>query len=126
MKLVAYLRVSTDRQAEEGLGLDVQDRAIRRWARDNGHRIATNVAVPVLYPKLRLKFGKFVTYADFPDVPYSVIASRTQRHCKISVGYNPWSGRPRTHDREIEHPDADDQRAARAAQDAAVAAAGGG
>src|ERR1700704_1782115 len=39
MKLVAYLRVSTDRQAEEGLGLDVQDRAIRRWARDNGHRI---------------------------------------------------------------------------------------
>jgi DNA invertase Pin-like site-specific DNA recombinase len=39
MKLVAYLRVSTERQAEEGLGLDVQDRAIRRWARDNEHRI---------------------------------------------------------------------------------------
>jgi len=39
VKLVAYLRVSTERQAEEGLGLDVQDRAIRRWARDNGHRV---------------------------------------------------------------------------------------
>jgi DNA invertase Pin-like site-specific DNA recombinase len=39
MKLVAYLRVSTARQAEEGLGLDVQDEAIRRWARDNCHRI---------------------------------------------------------------------------------------
>jgi DNA invertase Pin-like site-specific DNA recombinase len=38
MKLVAYLRVSTDRQAE-GLGLDVQARGIQRWARDNGHRI---------------------------------------------------------------------------------------
>ncbi len=39
MKLVAYLRVSTDRQAEEGFGLDVRDRAIRRWARDNDHRV---------------------------------------------------------------------------------------
>ena len=41
---------------------------------------------------------KFVTYADAPDVPYSVIASRTKDHCKISVGYNPWSGVVRTHD----------------------------
>jgi DNA invertase Pin-like site-specific DNA recombinase len=40
MKLVAYLRVSTDRQAEEGLGLDVQDDAIRTWAKREGHRIA--------------------------------------------------------------------------------------
>jgi DNA invertase Pin-like site-specific DNA recombinase len=39
MKLVAYLRVSTERQAEEGLGLDVQARAIRRWARDNDHHV---------------------------------------------------------------------------------------
>jgi len=41
---------------------------------------------------------KFVTYADFPDVPYSVIASRSQSHCKISVGFNPWSGVVRTHE----------------------------
>lgn len=40
MKLVAYLRVSTDRQAEEGFGLEAQREAIRRWARDHGHRIA--------------------------------------------------------------------------------------
>jgi DNA invertase Pin-like site-specific DNA recombinase len=39
MKLVAYLRVSTDRQAEQGLGLDVQDQAIRKWAKSHGHRI---------------------------------------------------------------------------------------
>lgn len=39
MKLVAYLRVSTDRQAEEGLGLQVQERGIRAWARENGHRV---------------------------------------------------------------------------------------
>ena len=40
MNLVAYLRVSTDKQAEEGLGLDVQRAGIRTWAKANGHRIA--------------------------------------------------------------------------------------
>jgi DNA invertase Pin-like site-specific DNA recombinase len=40
MKLIAYLRVSTTAQAEEGLGLDVQRSAIRAWARERGHRIA--------------------------------------------------------------------------------------
>lgn len=39
MRLAAYLRVSTDRQAEEGLGLDIQARAIAAWAKANGHRI---------------------------------------------------------------------------------------
>lgn len=39
MKIIAYTRVSTDRQAEDGLGLDVQERACRAWARDNGHKI---------------------------------------------------------------------------------------
>jgi hypothetical protein len=42
--------------------------------------------------------AKFVTYADHPELPYSVIASRTERRCKISVGYNPWSSTPRAHD----------------------------
>ena len=40
MRLVAYLRVSTDRQAEEGLGLDIQRAGIRSWAKTNGHRIS--------------------------------------------------------------------------------------
>ena len=39
MNLAAYLRVSTDRQADEGLGLDVQRQVIRKWARANGHKI---------------------------------------------------------------------------------------
>jgi DNA invertase Pin-like site-specific DNA recombinase len=39
MRLVAYLRVSTDLQAEQGLGLDVQRRGIRAWAKAHGHRI---------------------------------------------------------------------------------------
>ena len=35
-------------------------------ADNNGHRLATNASVPLLYPKLRLKFGNSVTYADDP------------------------------------------------------------
>lgn len=37
MKVIGYLRVSTDRQAEEGLGLEVQEQAITAWAEDHGH-----------------------------------------------------------------------------------------
>lgn len=38
-KVVAYLRVSTDRQADEGQGLDVQRRAIEVWAKATGCRV---------------------------------------------------------------------------------------
>jgi hypothetical protein len=41
--------------------------ALAHYAADtNGHRIATNLAVPILYPELRTKFGKTVTYWDNP------------------------------------------------------------
>lgn len=39
MRIVGYIRVSTDQQAEHGLGLDIQERAIRKWAKANGHRL---------------------------------------------------------------------------------------
>ena len=39
MKLIPYTRVSTDRQADEGTGLDVQLDAIRLWAKANGHTL---------------------------------------------------------------------------------------
>jgi hypothetical protein len=35
-------------------------------ADDSGHRLATNLAVPMLYPDLRHKYGKVVTYWDNP------------------------------------------------------------
>ena len=35
-------------------------------ADDSGHRLATNQAVPILYPELRTRFGKTVTYWDNP------------------------------------------------------------
>jgi DNA invertase Pin-like site-specific DNA recombinase len=39
VKIAAYFRVSTDRQAEEGLGLDVQEATCRKWAKANGHKL---------------------------------------------------------------------------------------
>jgi len=39
MRIVGYIRVSTNRQAERGLGLDVQARAVRAWAKANGHSL---------------------------------------------------------------------------------------
>ena len=41
--------------------------------------------------------GKFVTYALYPESTYSVLLSRSKSKCKISIGYNPWSPAPRTH-----------------------------
>jgi hypothetical protein len=42
--------------------------------------------------------GKFVTYSLYPDSAYSVIVSRSKSKCKISIGYNPWAKKARTHD----------------------------
>src|SRR5690349_14217760 len=39
LQVTTYLRVSTDKQADEGLGLDVQREAIRAWAKEHGHRV---------------------------------------------------------------------------------------
>jgi DNA invertase Pin-like site-specific DNA recombinase len=39
MKVIAYLRVSTDKQAEQGNGLDDQEAKIRAWAKAHGYKI---------------------------------------------------------------------------------------
>jgi DNA invertase Pin-like site-specific DNA recombinase len=39
MKVVGYIRVSTEKQANDGLGLAVQEKAIRRWAKEHRHRL---------------------------------------------------------------------------------------
>jgi hypothetical protein len=41
--------------------------AMAHYAADNdGHRLATNLAVPLLYPELKKKYGQVVTYEDNP------------------------------------------------------------
>jgi DNA invertase Pin-like site-specific DNA recombinase len=41
MRLVGYVRVSTAGQAKDGLGLEVQERAIKAWAKKNHHKLIT-------------------------------------------------------------------------------------
>lgn len=42
--------------------------ALAHYAADNqGHRLATNKSVPMLYPKLRRKYGDVVTYDESPS-----------------------------------------------------------
>ena len=38
-KLIGYARVSTDVQVEHGLGLEVQEQALRAWAKAQGHQL---------------------------------------------------------------------------------------
>jgi nanoRNase/pAp phosphatase (c-di-AMP/oligoRNAs hydrolase) len=38
--------------------------------------------------------SKFVTYALFPDSMYSVVVGVLKSGAKVSIGYNPWSGKP--------------------------------
>jgi nanoRNase/pAp phosphatase (c-di-AMP/oligoRNAs hydrolase) len=43
-------------------------------------------------------YSKFIPYYLHPRVTYSVSVSQSAFRSKISVGSNPWSPRPRTHD----------------------------
>lgn len=43
MKLVAYYRVSTERQGRSGLGLDAQRQAVEQYARQHGARVLESV-----------------------------------------------------------------------------------
>ena len=39
MRLSGYIRVSTNTQVEDGQGLDIQEEAIRKWAKTNRHHL---------------------------------------------------------------------------------------
>jgi hypothetical protein len=72
------------------------ERFVQR-VRDKGERRGRVVFVDLTETVLDT-VGKFVTYALFPDSVYSVIVGLLKSGPKISVGYNPWSGRPRDAD----------------------------
>jgi hypothetical protein len=72
------------------------ERFVRR-VRDKGERLGRVVFVD-LTEGLLDSVGKFVTYALYPESTYSVIVGLLKSGAKISVGYNPWCGKPREHD----------------------------
>ena len=61
--------------------------------RESGQRMGRVVFVDLTSSVLD-SVGKFVTYALFPDSVYSVIVGVLKSGAKVSVGYNPWSGKP--------------------------------
>jgi hypothetical protein len=61
--------------------------ALAHYAADtNGHAIAVNRSVPIIYPKMRAKFGDVVTYADSPsrhimvEFAFDVVQAATGRY----------------------------------------------
>lgn len=61
--------------------------------RQSGQRMGRVVFVDLTASVLD-SVGKFVTYALFPDSVYSVVVGVLKSGAKVSVGYNPWSGKP--------------------------------
>jgi hypothetical protein len=69
------------------------DRFVRR-VQEGAQRLGRVVFVDLTSEPLE-SVGKFVTYALYPDAVYSVIVGLMKNGVKLSVGYNPWSGKPR-------------------------------
>jgi hypothetical protein len=67
------------------------DRFVER-VRESSHMKGRVVFVDLTHEVLE-SVGKFVTYALYPTSVYSVIVGLLKSGPKISVGYNPWSGR---------------------------------
>lgn len=64
-----------------------------RRVRERSERVGRVVYVDLTDEPLQT-IGKFVTYALHPDAVYSVIVGAMKQAVKISVGYNPWCGKP--------------------------------
>jgi hypothetical protein len=86
---VAAAREITDRYRPLG---EKQQRFVTR-VREKAERLGRVVFVD-LTDAVAESVGKFVTYALFPESTYSVIVGLLKSGVKISVGYNPWSGKP--------------------------------
>lgn len=79
------------------LPLEAQHRAFVERVRGASKTMGSVVYVD-LTDQLTEVVGKFVTYALYPESTYSVMVSRGKSKCKLSIGYNPWSGKVRRHD----------------------------
>lgn len=82
---------------ERWLPLEAQHRAFVERVRGASQPMGSVVYVD-LTDALTEVAGKFITYALYPESTYSVMVTRSKSRCKLSIGYNPWSGKERRHD----------------------------
>ncbi len=88
------LEVATSRYVEERYSpLGQKHEGFIQKVRAHGKQRGRVVYVDLTGGVLDL-VSKFVTYALFPDSVYSVIVGQLRNGAKISVGYNPWCGKP--------------------------------
>jgi hypothetical protein len=71
--------------------------SLAHYAADNiGHPVATNQAVPMLYPKVKKKFGRVATYEDNPTdhlkAEFSFDVAEVAEHRYASQGYHDFIG----------------------------------
>jgi hypothetical protein len=90
LEVVSTSEYVTRRYAKLG---EQHDRFVNR-VRESAVRMGRVVYVDMTNEPLE-SVGKFVTYGLYPDAVYSVIVGLMKNGTKISVGYNPWSGKPR-------------------------------
>jgi hypothetical protein len=64
--------------------------AFARSVQKNAHALERVVLVDLSGSEVE-SYGKFVTYALYPEAMYSVIVARLENGARINVGYNPWS-----------------------------------
>ncbi len=67
--------------------------AVRRLARVEGGVVIVDLSESGIEAA-----NKFIAYDLFPEVRYVVVISREAKRSKVSVGFNPWTTAPRTHD----------------------------
>jgi hypothetical protein len=67
--------------------------AVRRLARVEGGVVEIDLSESGIEGA-----NKFIAYDLFPDARYTVVVTRDRKRSKVSVGSNPWSRVPRTHD----------------------------
>jgi hypothetical protein len=66
---------------------------VQRCSEDRGAVVVTDIT-----DREHPTFAKFANYLLFPESTYSVLLGRIPGALKISVGFNPWGPKPRSHD----------------------------
>ena len=82
---------------EKFRGIAPQQQAYTARVKEKGQMMGSTVLVD-LTEKRVTSMTKFAAYAAFPSATYSVLVALQSSGIKISVGHNPWSGKPREHD----------------------------